>query len=127
MNARAKEIGMTRTRFINASGLHNPFQLSTPRDMATLSRYIIETYPQYYKYFSLRGFQYGGRTHANHNRLMNTYAGMDGMKTGYIGPSGFNLAASATGRPAVDWCGVWGRTAKIAQRSYGQDLEPGIG
>ncbi len=127
MNARAKEIGMTRTRFINASGLHNPFQLSTPRDMATLSRYIIETYPQYYKYFSLRGFQYGGRTHANHNRLMNTYAGMDGMKTGYIGPSGFNLAASAKrGDRRLIGVVFGGRTAKSRNDHMAKMLNQGF-
>lgn len=95
MNARAREIGMTRTHFVNASGLHNSFQVSTARDMATLARYIINTYPSYYRYFGLKSFNYGGRSHANHNRLMSNYAGMDGMKTGYIGASGFNLVASA--------------------------------
>jgi D-alanyl-D-alanine carboxypeptidase len=95
MNARAREIGMTRTHFVNASGLHNSFQVSTARDMSVLARYIIATYPSYYRYFGLKSFNYGGRSHANHNKLMNSYAGMDGMKTGYIGASGFNLVASA--------------------------------
>lgn len=95
MTGRAREIGMSKTHFVNASGLHSAFQLSTPRDMAILARYIITTYPSYYKYFGLRSFNYGGRSHPNHNRLMNTYYGMDGMKTGYINASGFNLVASA--------------------------------
>lgn len=95
MNARAKSIGMTHTRFVNASGLHAAGQVSSPRDMAILGRYIIAVYPQYYRYFGLRSFNYAGRSHPNHNKLMNTYYGMDGMKTGYISQSGFNLVASA--------------------------------
>jgi D-alanyl-D-alanine carboxypeptidase len=95
MNARAKEIGMTRTRFVNASGLHHAFQVSTARDMARLGRYMIAKHPSDYRYFGLKSFSYGGRNHPNHNRLMNTYSGMDGMKTGFISQSGFNLVASA--------------------------------
>lgn len=95
MNTRAKEIGMTRTRFVNASGLHHSFQVSTARDMARLGRYMIAKHPSDYRYFGLKSFSYGGRNHPNHNRLMNTYSGMDGMKTGFISQSGFNLVASA--------------------------------
>ncbi len=95
MTQRAKELGMSRTRFKNASGLHHPEQVSSARDMAVLSRTLIKNYPQQYKYFSTRNFSYNGANHHNHNRLMETYKGMDGIKTGYIGPSGFNLAASA--------------------------------
>lgn len=95
MNERARALGMSRTRFYNASGLHHPGQLSSARDMAILGRYIIKTYPAYYRYFSLRSFAYDGHVHANHNKLMETYDGMDGMKTGYISQSGFNLVASA--------------------------------
>lgn len=95
MNRKAGEIGMTRTRFRNASGLHNPNQISTVRDMARMSRYLVENYPSYYSYFSTRSFTYNGKTYRNHNRLMDSYEGMDGLKTGYIQASGFNLAASA--------------------------------
>jgi D-alanyl-D-alanine carboxypeptidase len=95
MTRRAHEIGMTKTVYRNASGLHNPAQVSTARDQAKLARYIIKTYPQYYEYFSTRNFTYRGVSHHNHNRLMSSYKGMDGMKTGFIGPSGFNLVASA--------------------------------
>jgi D-alanyl-D-alanine carboxypeptidase len=95
MTERAKSIGMTKTRFLNASGLHNPAQLSSARDMAKLAIYIMRKYPHYYHYFSLREFTYAGKTHTNHNRLMTSYRGMDGMKTGYIRPSGFNLVSSA--------------------------------
>lgn len=95
MNRKAREIGMNGTHFVNASGLHNPRQVTTPRDMAKLARYILTSYPEYYHYFSTRQFTYHGLTHRNHNRLMETYKGMDGFKTGYVGASGFNLVASA--------------------------------
>jgi D-alanyl-D-alanine carboxypeptidase len=80
---------------VNASGLHNPRQVTSPRDMAKLARYILTSYPQYYHYFSTRQFTYHGLTHRNHNRLMESYKGMDGFKTGYVAASGFNLVASA--------------------------------
>lgn len=95
MTRRAREIGMTRTTFRNASGLHHPQQISTARDMAKLGRHLIKNYPQYYSYFSTREFAYRGQSYHNHNRLMSSYRGMDGIKTGFIGASGFNLVASA--------------------------------
>lgn len=95
MTQRAHAIGMTRTNFVNASGLHNPAQVSSARDMATLARYIIVRYPNYYRYFGTKQFTYRGKTMTNHNRLMQSYAGMDGFKTGFINQSGFNLIASA--------------------------------
>ncbi len=95
MTNRARDIGMSRTTFRNASGLHDKRQISTARDMAKLARYVIRVYPDYYRYFSRKNFSYNGKTYRNHNRLMDTYSGMDGMKTGYIAASGFNLVASA--------------------------------
>lgn len=95
MTARARQIGMKSTVFRNASGLHDKAQVTTARDMAKMARFIIDTYPGYYKYFSTRYFTYQGKTYRNHNRLMESYDGMDGMKTGYIAASGFNLIASA--------------------------------
>jgi D-alanyl-D-alanine carboxypeptidase len=95
MNRRAQQLGMSRTRFTNASGLNNPAQVSTARDMALLARYLIRAHPQYYRYFAVRDFTYGGYAYHNHNHLMDTYAGMDGLKTGFIQQSGFNLISSA--------------------------------
>lgn len=95
MTSKAREIGMTNTRYTNASGLHDRNQVTTARDQAKLSQYMIRHYPQYYHYFSTRNFTYRGHTYRNHNRLMDKYDGMDGLKTGYINASGFNLAASA--------------------------------
>lgn len=95
MTRRARDIGMSQTTFKNAHGLHNPGQITSARDMATLARYVLVRYPNYYRYFSTKQFTYRGKTYTNHNRLMNTYPGMDGFKTGFINASGFNLIASA--------------------------------
>ena len=95
MNLKARQIGMAQTHFENASGLHNVRQVSSARDMSKLAVYLMQTYPRYYPYFSLKEFQYGGQTFKTHNHLMETYRGMDGLKTGYIAPSGFNLVATA--------------------------------
>ncbi len=95
MTRKAREIGMNSTRFTNASGWHDPAQVSSARDMAILARYVIYRYPQYYHYFGTKNFTFQGKNYHNHNRLMSEYAGMDGMKTGYVGASGFNLVASA--------------------------------
>lgn len=95
MNLKARQIGMSQTHFENASGLHNVRQVSSARDMAKLATYMMNTYPRYYHYFSLREFTFNGKVHRTHNHLMEKYRGMDGLKTGYIVPSGFNLIASA--------------------------------
>ncbi len=95
MNRKAIQIGMTRTTFKNASGLHNKKQISTARDIAKMARHVITAYPAYYRHFSLKKFTYAGKTYRNHNRLLDSYEGMDGMKTGYVAASGFNLVASA--------------------------------
>lgn len=94
MTAKAKQLGMLRTEFRNASGLPNRYQKSTARDMATLARALIRDHPQYYHYFSTARFNYNGRVYGNHNSLLKTYSGTDGIKTGYIRASGFNLVAS---------------------------------
>lgn len=95
MTRRAQQIGMSRTRFRNASGLPDPKQVTTARDMARMAKFILTYYPQYYSVFSQKSFTYKGVTHRNHNRLMEKYPGMDGIKTGFINASGFNLIASA--------------------------------
>ncbi len=95
MTQKARALGMNNTSFVNASGLHDPRQKSTARDMAILARYVISNYPDYYRYYSTKSFSYNGQNMQNHNHLMKTYKGMDGMKTGYTGQAGFNLVASA--------------------------------
>jgi len=95
MTARARVLGMRNTIFRNASGLHDRRQVSTARDMAKMGRAVVFNYPEYYHYFSTRSFTYRGKTYRSHNRLLGKYKGMDGMKTGYVNASGFNLIASA--------------------------------
>ena len=94
MTKRAHKLGMTRTNFANASGLPNRAQLSTAHDMAVLGQRISEDFPHYYHYFSRKNFSYGGKKYKNHNGLLGQYKGTDGIKTGYIRASGFNLVAS---------------------------------
>jgi len=95
MTAKARKLGMSRTTFRNASGLPNRGQLSTARDMAKLARALLTNHPKFYRYFSVKNFRYKGRVHKNHNKLLTTYEGTDGIKTGYIRASGYNLVASA--------------------------------
>ncbi len=95
MTARARTLGMRRTVFRNASGLPDRLQRTTARDMAILSRALIRRHAGHYAYFQRRSFDWQGTTVHGHNRLMARYPGMDGIKTGYIAASGFNLAASA--------------------------------
>jgi len=113
MTAKAREIGMSKTTFRNASGLFNKTQKSTARDMATLAHRMMADFPEYYSLFDTKAFTYRGRTHKNHNNLLGRYAGTDGIKTGYIGAAGFNLVASVT-RHGVRLIGVvfGGRTSK---------------
>lgn len=94
MTSKARELGMERTVFRNPSGLPDPQQVTTARDMAKLGQALIYNFPQFYPYFSRDSFSYGGVRHGNHNRLMGRYRGMDGIKTGFIRASGFNLVAS---------------------------------
>src|SRR4029077_16140353 len=78
----------------NASGLPDDEQVTTARDQATLGRAIQERFPRYYKYFSIRSFPFRGESIANHNRLLGRVDGVDGIKTGYVSASGFNLVTS---------------------------------
>jgi D-alanyl-D-alanine carboxypeptidase len=94
MTRTARSIGMPRTTFANASGLPNPRQVTTARDMATLGLRLMRDFPQYYPYFRTRSFVYNGRTVRGHNKLLGSYEGTDGIKTGYINASGFNLVSS---------------------------------
>ncbi len=96
MTSMARNLGMGRTTFRNASGLPHRGQLSTARDMAVLARALILHYPKQYQFFSTDRFSYRGANYKNHNKLLQTYSGVDGIKTGYIRASGFNLVASAS-------------------------------
>ncbi len=95
MTRKAAELGMRSTSFRNASGLPNPGQMTTARDMATLARALIRDFPQYYHFFSTREFTFQGTTIATHNHVLVNYRGADGLKTGYIHAAGYNLVTSA--------------------------------
>jgi D-alanyl-D-alanine carboxypeptidase len=95
MTARARKLGMAGTRFMNASGLPDGDQRTTARDMATLSHALMRDFPQYYPYFSTQGFSWRSMYSRNHNSLLGSVTGVDGLKTGYTRASGFNLASSA--------------------------------
>ncbi len=95
MTMKAQELGMTRTRFVNANGLPDSRQITTARDIATLSRAVLRDYPQYYGFFSQEQFVFRGQVMNNHNGLLGKMPGVDGLKTGFTNAAGFNLAASA--------------------------------
>lgn len=95
MTQKARQLGMASTVFRNASGLPNPEQVTTARDMARLANALLRDFPHYYPVFSVLSYSYRGRPLANHNRMLATYAGADGLKTGYTNASGFNLVMSA--------------------------------
>ena len=95
MTLRARALGMTNTTFHNASGLPDFGQVTTARDMATLARRLIDDFPAQYRYFSTPSFTFQGRQVLNHQRMLQTYPGADGLKTGYIEASGYNVVTSA--------------------------------
>ena len=95
MTSYARNLGMTNTTFKNASGLPNRAQLTTARDISILSHALISNFPEQYKLFNTQKFTYKGKTYKTHNKLMLSYEGADGIKTGYIRASGFQLAFSA--------------------------------
>jgi D-alanyl-D-alanine carboxypeptidase len=94
MTRKARALGMTRTVYRNASGLPDDDQVTTARDQSTLGRAIQDRFPRYYRYFSTAAFNYHGQTIRNHNHLIGSVEGVDGIKTGYTRASGFNLVTS---------------------------------
>jgi D-alanyl-D-alanine carboxypeptidase len=94
MTRKAHALGMSRTIYRNANGLPDPEQVTTARDQALLGRAIQDRFPRYYRYFSTPAFVYHGRAMRNHNKLLGRVEGVDGIKTGYIRASGFNLVTS---------------------------------
>ena len=96
MNATAQRLGMTQTRYVNPNGLPDDRQVTSARDMAILARAIIHDLPEYEYFVHIPAIRYGHRVIANFNKLIGRFPGADGMKTGFICASGFNLVASAT-------------------------------
>jgi D-alanyl-D-alanine carboxypeptidase len=94
MTLRAHELGMTSTNFTNANGLPDSRNISTARDLAILSRAVMRDYPQYYRLFATKSFNFRGQNIGNHNHLLSEVSGVDGLKTGFTNASGFNIAIS---------------------------------
>ena len=96
MNAEAARLGMTGTHFVNPNGLFSPEQYTTARDLAVLVTALRNDFPQYAPWFSIEGLAVGKKTLPNYNLLIGRYPGADGMKTGFVCSSGFNMIGSAT-------------------------------
>jgi D-alanyl-D-alanine carboxypeptidase len=122
MNEAASHLGMTRTTFVNVNGLPDERQVTTARDLAKLARAIIIEFPQYANLFSMMEVQVGKRLIRTHNGMLVNFEGADGMKTGFICDSGFNIVASATrdGRKLV--AVVLGEVSTASRRDRASDL-----
>lgn len=96
MNANARKLGMTQSNFVNPNGLPADNHVTSARDLAILARALITEFPQYDSYWHIHSIRYGNRIIHNYNKLLDRYPGADGMKTGFICASGYNLVASAT-------------------------------
>jgi D-alanyl-D-alanine carboxypeptidase len=113
MTEKARTLGMKHTFFHNASGLPDPEQQTTARDMAILGRALRKNYPQYFAFFRTESFSYHGQVYVTHNHVMTRYDGVDGIKTGYIRVSGFNVVTSANrGGHTLIAVVMGGRTAR---------------
>jgi D-alanyl-D-alanine carboxypeptidase len=96
MNANARALGMTQSNFVNPNGLPADNHVSSARDLGILARALIRDFPKYDPYWHISSIRYGKRVYHNYNTLIDRYPGADGMKTGFICASGFNLVATAT-------------------------------
>jgi len=95
MNKKAKELGMKSTKFFNASGVPDRRQITTAMDMAILGQAVHRDFPEYYHYFQIKSFNYLGKSYRSHNHMLGKVAGLDGIKTGFVNASGFNISTSA--------------------------------
>jgi D-alanyl-D-alanine carboxypeptidase len=96
MNAEARRLGMTQTSYVNPNGLPDEQQVTSARDLALLARALIRDFPEYDEYWHIASIRLGRRVYRNTNKMIDAYAGSDGMKTGFICASGYNLVATAT-------------------------------
>ena len=121
MNDTARQLGMTRTKFANPSGLPDTRQRSTARDIVRLAQAVQDRFPQYYGLFSTRSWRIGRYKYRNHNKLLGTISSVDGIKTGYIRASGFNLVSSAReGARRIIAVVLGGRSAASRDRHMGE-------
>jgi D-alanyl-D-alanine carboxypeptidase len=127
MNRKAQQLGMRNTYYRNASGLPDPLQHTTARDTAQLALALYHDFPREYHYFATRSFVFRGVTIVGHDHLLDWYPGADGIKTGFIRASGFNLATSAV-RDGHRLIGVvlGGRSGGARDREMGALLDQGF-
>ncbi len=127
MTWKARQLGMQHTWYQNASGLPNPEQRTTARDVARLALAIYHQFPREYRYFSTQEFEFRGQVIHSHNHLLEWYQGADGIKTGFVNASGFNLAASAV-RDGHRLLGVimGGRSARSRDQQMASLLDQGF-
>ena len=127
MTQRARQLGMRKTTFRNANGLPNQYQITTAKDMALLAIALEKHYPEYFHFFSRTEFTFGGRTYTSHNRVVGNYPGANGLKTGFINASGFNLVTTAS-RRGYNLVGVvlGGRTAHTRDEHMMKLLDAGF-
>ncbi|GAA3542218.1 D-alanyl-D-alanine carboxypeptidase family protein [Zobellella aerophila] len=127
MTDKAHKMNMKDTQFRNASGLPDSQQKTSARDMATLAQRLMQDFPKYYHYFSTASFHYRGKTYTSHNRIVRSYQGVDGLKTGYIRASGFNVATSAKrGDKRLIAVVMGGQTAHSRDQHMAQLLDRGF-
>jgi D-alanyl-D-alanine carboxypeptidase len=130
MNAQARRLGMTQTNYVNPNGLPDEQQVTSARDLAILARALIRDFPEYDEYWHIASIRLGRRVYRNTNKLIDAYAGSDGMKTGFICASGYNLVATATrsgkrliavvlGATSANGRAV--RAAQLFERGFGTD------
>jgi D-alanyl-D-alanine carboxypeptidase (penicillin-binding protein 5/6) len=128
MTQKARQLGMNRTAFYNASGLPDKRQVTTARDMSTLGVALLKHYPREYRLFSMTAFTFRGKTIRGHNNLMVRYQGMDGIKTGYTNASGFNLVSAVRdGNRRVVGVVLGGRTARSRDAQMAALLDKYLG
>ncbi|WP_394807725.1 serine hydrolase [Nitrosomonas sp.] len=124
MTDKARRLGMHSTTFRNASGLPNGEQKTTARDLVILSTRLMKDFPKHYHYFSTQSFSYKGTTYNSHNRMVRNTSGVDGLKTGFIRASGFNVATSAKrGNRRVVAVVMGGQTAVARDQHMAQLLD----
>ena len=122
MNAAAVKLGMTGSHFVNANGLHSPQNYTTARDLAVLTRALRSEFPEFAAYFNIEAIKYGDQIERNYNILLGRFAGADGMKTGFVCASGFNMVGAATrdGRTLI--AVVLGEKSQVGRAERAADL-----
>jgi D-alanyl-D-alanine carboxypeptidase len=122
MNAEAQRLGMSGSHWVNANGLHSAQNYTTARDLALLAMALRRDFPEYSSYFGIEAIQYGDKLERNYNILLGRFDGADGMKTGFVCASGFNLVASATRNGRTLVAVVLGETSQEGRAEKAADL-----